>query len=55
MKSNGWARSSNWRLVRAGSGIEAAKASIIALAGVLGLEGSERRSYLELLKASEAK
>ncbi len=42
-------------LVAPGSGIEAAKASIIALAGVLGLEGSERRSYLELLKDSEAK
>jgi adenylate cyclase, class 2 len=30
-------------------GVEAAKACIASLAGVLGLEGSERRSYLELL------
>ena len=30
-------------------GIEAAKACIASLAGALGLEGTERRSYLELL------
>lgn len=35
-------------------GLEAAKACIIALAKELGLEGSERRSYLELLLAAVA-
>ena len=38
----------------AAEGIEAAKACIVSLAGALGLEGSQRRSYLELLLARQA-
>jgi adenylate cyclase class 2 len=41
-------------LVTPSGGVEAAKTCILALAKTLGLEGSERRSYLELLRANEA-
>jgi adenylate cyclase class 2 len=38
-------------LIAKADGLDAARANIISLAEALGLEGSERRSYLELLRA----
>ena len=38
-------------LIAEADGLDAARSNILALAKILGLEGSERRSYLELLQA----
>lgn len=46
---NGLGQFAELELVVEPSDIEAAKACILSLAGALGLAGSERRSYLELL------
>jgi adenylate cyclase, class 2 len=42
-------------LIAEADGLDAARANIVSLAEALGLEGSERRSYLELLHAKKRK